>query len=119
MAVDGVVLVAVAIPFTPLAAPLGFAPLPAPFFLALLLMLIGYLVLVEIAKYWFYRTAPAPAAQGSRRRGRAHRLSRFSSRFGVPPPGPRRRTAAQRRVANPGAVQDGEDPRGLSSRSAT
>ncbi len=80
-AVAGVVLLAVAIPFTPLAAPLGFAPLPAPFFLALLLMLAGYLVLVEVAKYFFYRTAAAPAAPPGRSRGRAHRVLRSAARF--------------------------------------
>lgn len=81
-AVAGVVALAAAIPFTPLAAPLGFAPLPAPFFLALMLMLVGYLVVVEVAKYFFYRTA-APPEPPVRSRGRAHRVARAAGRFRI------------------------------------
>jgi Mg2+-importing ATPase len=48
-------LTAVLIPFTPLAPWLGFMPLPPLFFAILVLMVVTYLGLVEIAKRWFYR----------------------------------------------------------------
>ncbi len=84
-AVLGVVLLSVLIPFTPLAGPLGFTPLPAAFFLLLLVMLVGYLVLVEIAKFWFYRTAATATAPTGRTRGRAHRVARAAARFRAAP----------------------------------
>lgn len=40
------------LPFTPLAAPLGFTPLPALYFLFLAAMIITYLLLVEVVKRW-------------------------------------------------------------------
>ena len=46
------------LPFTPLAPILGFAPLPPLFFGALLVMIVTYLGLVEVAKRWFYRRYP-------------------------------------------------------------
>ena len=52
------VMVGVALPFTPLAGWLGFVPLPGPFFVALLLMIVAYLALVEVVKRWFYRRYP-------------------------------------------------------------
>lgn len=54
--VTGVVLLAVAaLPYTPLAAPLGFAPLPV-WLLALLAGIIGaYILSAEFAKRVFYR----------------------------------------------------------------
>jgi Mg2+-importing ATPase len=45
-----IVLVALALPFTPLAAPLGFVPIPAGFFLYLLVATATYLLLVEVVK---------------------------------------------------------------------
>jgi P-type Mg2+ transporter len=51
------VVVASAVPFTPLGGLLGFSPLPAPFFGALGAMVVAYLVLVETAKMLFYRRA--------------------------------------------------------------
>jgi Mg2+-importing ATPase len=50
-----VVAVAVALPYSPLAVPLGFEPLPLGFLMALAGMVATYLLLVEIAKRWFYR----------------------------------------------------------------
>jgi Mg2+-importing ATPase len=50
-----VVLVAMILPFTPFAAMLGFVPPPPLFFLILLGMVLCYLVMVEIAKRYFYR----------------------------------------------------------------
>ena len=50
-----VVLVAMLLPFTPLAPYLGFAPLPPVFFGLLAVLLALYLLMVEGAKQWFYR----------------------------------------------------------------
>jgi P-type Mg2+ transporter len=50
-----------AIPFTPLARPLGFTPLPPLYFVFLALATVTYLLLVEIAKR---RLMPAPAERG-------------------------------------------------------
>ena len=46
------------LPFTPLAPWLGFAPLPPLFFGFLVVMVAGYLGLVEVTKRWFYRRYP-------------------------------------------------------------
>jgi len=58
----GVVAVAVALPFTPLAPLLGFTPLPAGFFALLLALVAAYLALVEAFKRRFYRRWAARAA---------------------------------------------------------
>lgn len=50
-----VVLVAVALPFTPFAARLGFVAPPPMFFLILPIMVFSYLVAVEFVKRYFYR----------------------------------------------------------------
>jgi len=72
----GVVTVGAILPATPLAAALGFAPLPLGFFAALVVMVICYLGLIELGKKWFYRVArtapvihrPHPARSHLRRR---------------------------------------------------
>jgi Mg2+-importing ATPase len=51
----GVVLAAMALPFTPLAPYLGFTPLPLGYFALLAVLLPTYLLMVEGAKQWFYR----------------------------------------------------------------
>ena len=53
----GVVCIAALLPFTPMAKVpvLGFEPLPATLYLALFALILGYLVLTEIAKHWFYQ----------------------------------------------------------------
>jgi Mg2+-importing ATPase len=53
------VAIAVALPFSPLADPLGFQSLPMDFLVALLGMVTTYLLLVESAKRWFYRRWPS------------------------------------------------------------
>ena len=79
----GVVALGIYLPLSPLAGVLGFDPLPVPFFLALLGMAAMYLVLVEIAKLWFYSRAaqqpvlPKPAGV----RGRSHHIARRAARF--------------------------------------
>ena len=45
-----IVIAGLVLPFSPLARPLGFVPLPAPFFLFLAIAVISYLILVEIVK---------------------------------------------------------------------
>jgi P-type Mg2+ transporter len=79
-AVFGVIAVGTALPWTPLAGPLGFTRLPIGFFLVLISMIAGYLVLIEAGKRLFYADTdeyrPHP-----RRRGRAHRVQRRASRF--------------------------------------
>ena len=51
----GVVILAIMLPFTPLAPYLGFTPLPLSFFGLLTALLVSYLVMVEGGKQWFYR----------------------------------------------------------------
>jgi Mg2+-importing ATPase len=48
----------VALPYSPLAGPLGFEPLPGAFLAALAGMVATYLLLVEGAKRWFFRRWP-------------------------------------------------------------
>ncbi|MFN3401615.1 MAG: cation transporting ATPase C-terminal domain-containing protein, partial [Ferrovibrio sp.] len=50
-----VVAAAMLLPFTPLAAWLGFTPLPPLFFGLLIGLVTAYLVLVELGKRWFYQ----------------------------------------------------------------
>jgi len=45
-----VVLVGCALPFSPLACPLGFTPMPAGFFLFLVCMTSSFFLLVEVVK---------------------------------------------------------------------
>lgn len=51
----GIVGAAMVLPFTPLAAMLGFTPLPPEFFGLLAGLMVVYLTLVEIVKRWFYQ----------------------------------------------------------------
>ncbi|MCW2953653.1 MAG: Mg(2+) transport ATPase [Conexibacter sp.] len=73
----GVVAIAAMLPFTPLAGALGFTALPLDFFLILLGMVTLYLLLVEVAKAWFYR----PSRQLPR--SPLHRLERRLARRGA------------------------------------
>ncbi|WP_245238073.1 magnesium-translocating P-type ATPase [Streptomyces roseochromogenus] len=77
----GVVALGTVLPATPLAHVLGFRLLPTGFFAAVAAMVAVYLVLVEIGKRIFYRTARAPArprpALGHRHLRR--RAARFST----------------------------------------
>jgi len=75
------VTVAVALPFSPLAAPFGFVPLPPLFFAVLLAMTAVYLVLAEAAKAIFYRQAFGQPPQTRTSHRRLHRvLGRFRHR---------------------------------------
>ncbi|MGW4121849.1 magnesium-translocating P-type ATPase [Nocardia sp. NPDC004711] len=72
------------LPVTPLAATLGFQPLPGAFFVALLAMIVVYLALAETAKHWFFRTPPAVPAARDRRPD--HRMRRRAARFATGTP---------------------------------
>ena len=50
-----IVAIGMLLPYTPLAAPLGFTPLPALYFLFLAGMIVTYLLLVEVVKRWLMR----------------------------------------------------------------
>lgn len=79
----GAVAVGAVLPATPLARTLGFGPLPLAFFAALAAMVVGYLVLIEIGKRIFYRTAdtsPPPARrQYTETRHQRRRAAHFSA----------------------------------------
>ena len=50
-----VVVVALALPYTPLGAIFNFSPPPVTFYLALVGLIVGYLFLVEVVKKWFLK----------------------------------------------------------------
>jgi len=81
LAALSVVTVGAVLPATPLAGTLGFHPLPLGFFLALMLMVAGYLVLIEIGKRRFYRTAPPRPKAASTPRTRRRRVHRRATHF--------------------------------------
>jgi P-type Mg2+ transporter len=72
------------LPFSPLAAKLGFASLPLAFFLILIGMIAAYLVLVEFVKARFYRVVERPhrALPSHERRHQRH-VRRRARRFTV------------------------------------
>jgi Mg2+-importing ATPase len=56
----GVAIIGAALPFSPLAAFFGFMPLPPAFFAVLVPVALAYVILVELAKKWFFaRRHPA------------------------------------------------------------
>ncbi|MEO6886133.1 MAG: magnesium-translocating P-type ATPase [Jatrophihabitantaceae bacterium] len=82
LAALSVVAVGAILPATPVAHTLGFSPLPLAFFAALVGMVVGYLVLVEVGKRIFYHTAqmPTPPRQHlSPSRHLRRRAARFST----------------------------------------
>jgi Mg2+-importing ATPase len=81
LAALGVVAVGAVLPFTPVARVLGFRPLPSLFFLALAGIVVCYLALMEVGKYWFYRLYHAPATPSPRGRTSGHRVRRRAARF--------------------------------------
>jgi Mg2+-importing ATPase len=81
LAAAGIVTIGAVLPFTPLAHVLGFRPLPGLFFLALGGIVVCYLVLIEIGKYWFFRLYHAPATAAPRHRAPGHRVRRRAARF--------------------------------------
>ncbi|MEY9951572.1 magnesium-translocating P-type ATPase [Leifsonia sp. EB34] len=81
VSVLAVVAVGAWLPYSPMTGLLGFTPLPAAFFLALVAMVVLYLVLVEVAKVWYYARLSAPRAPEVRRRAYPHRVARRAARF--------------------------------------
>ena len=77
-----VVIVGAALPMSPFADDLGFARLPLGFFVALVVMVVAYLTLAEVAKREFYRRLERPRREPGRReqRGIQRRAARFSRR---------------------------------------
>ena len=83
LAALAVVTVGAVLPATPFGRMLGFRPLPGPFFLALVVMVVAYLLLIELGKYWFYRSSHAPASAPPLRlaQTRRRRVHRRAARF--------------------------------------
>ncbi len=83
-------LVGVVLPYTPLAGPLGFVPLPASFLLILCAMIVTYLAVAEVGVAYFFRhrTGTAPLAHERSRRNR--RVHRFATRWSHAGPVPMR-----------------------------
>jgi len=81
LAAFAVVFIGVALTVSPLAHQLGFTTLPWPFFIALVLFTIIYLVLVEVTKTVFYADPVHSTGQPHRTRGRKHRIQRRAARF--------------------------------------
>lgn len=79
-----VIVVGIALPLSPLSASLGFTPLPWPFFTALAVLAVAYLVLVEFTKVVFYSEPVAHIAEQHRTRGHEHRIHRRAARFSHP-----------------------------------
>ena len=83
LAALSVVTVGAILPGSPLGPTLGFAPLPAGFFAALVGMVVSYLVLVEVGKQFFYRAAPAEVPP-PRPYSPTHHVRRRAARFSRP-----------------------------------
>ncbi|BDB60710.1 MAG: magnesium-translocating P-type ATPase [Rhodococcus sp. (in: high G+C Gram-positive bacteria)] len=87
--VAGVLIVGIGLTLSPWSDDLGFTPLPIGFFLTLIGLICGYLVLVESAKRLFY-SEPIRHLPPLRWRGHEHRIHRRAARFSthqpVPPP---------------------------------
>ena len=82
LAAVGITALGAVLPYTGhLARILGFQPLPGRFFFALAGIVVAYLVLAEIGKYWFYRLYHAPATPAPRHRTAGYRVRRRAGRF--------------------------------------
>ncbi|MCU1536793.1 MAG: Mg(2+) transport ATPase, P-type [Humibacillus sp.] len=80
-----VVAIGIALPLSPFSHALGFVPLPAGFFLALVAMVVAYLVLIEVSKRLFF-AEPQGRVPHLRRRGHEHHRQRRAARFSVASP---------------------------------
>ena len=84
LAAVGITAIGAVLPYTGrLARILGFQPLPGTFVFALAGIVVVYLVLVEIGKYWFYRLYHAPATPAPRHRTAGYRVRRRAGRFTI------------------------------------
>ena len=86
----GSLVAALVIPYTPLARPFSFTPLPVGFLAILALMVVTYLALVELGKYLFFvrgRRPPLPAhlVQRWRREPALQTVERLASRWSEHP----------------------------------
>lgn len=84
----GSLAAALVIPYTPLARPFNFTPLPAGFLAILALMVVVYLALVEAGKYLFFvggrrLRLPAHLIEGFELEPALHTVARFASRWSV------------------------------------
>jgi Mg2+-importing ATPase len=90
LSVLAVVAVGAVIPQSPVNDLLGFAPLPVTFFAVLIAFVATYLVLVEVAKWAFFRSHATTRAQPLRR-AEHHRVHRIAARWShhrpIPSPG--------------------------------
>jgi len=86
LAALAVVAIGAIIPASPLSATLGFAPLPMPFFATLVVMVVVYLVLIDLAKRWFFAHLPPPTRV--RPPAPTRRLARRAARFSTHRPLP-------------------------------
>jgi Mg2+-importing ATPase len=87
IAVIAVILVAIALPQSPINSLLGFAPLPLDFFAMLTAFVAAYLGVTETAKYLFFRTTPVTTPK-TLRRSPQHRIHRIASRWSGHQPSP-------------------------------
>ena len=79
-----VIAIGIVLTFVPLGRTLGFTTLPWQFFLALLVFIIAYLVLVEVAKKIFYADPLHLAVPPDHTRKRQHHIERRAARFSHP-----------------------------------
>jgi P-type Mg2+ transporter len=86
-----VVAIGALLPASPVGPALGFSPLPFGFFAALVAMVVAYLVLIELGKTIFYRTARTQSL-GQRAASRARHLRRRSAQFSTSTAAPPLRT---------------------------
>ena len=84
VATVAVVVVGLVLPFSPLAALLGFRSLPAAFLAVVVWLAVVYLALVEVAKRYFFAAKAGPEPR--RLRAHAHRVHRRAGRFSHPGP---------------------------------
>jgi Mg2+-importing ATPase len=78
------VLIGIIVPFSPVAGTLGFRSLPLDFFAILGVMVLTYLVLVEFAKYWFFRLPQPREPLASRHPPHERRVRRRAIRWSLP-----------------------------------
>ena len=76
VSVIAVVVIGALIPESPLHGALGFAPLPLAFFAVLVAFVVGYLVCVEVAKYFFFKVHAITDQASAATRPRAPRPPR-------------------------------------------
>jgi P-type Mg2+ transporter len=106
LAALAVVAVGTVLPYTPIAHILGFRPLPSLFFLALAGIVVCYLALIELGKYWFFRLYHAPARPEPRQHTAGHRVRRRAAPFStrVLSPAARRPRTGKRVPASQGST---------------